>query len=156
MKKITRFTALVGISAGLLFSGSWESVLAVPAGQRVRVETAQMKQTGAFVAASADALIIRTGEAGQVEIARSGITRVYMQKRSNRLRNTLIGLGVGVAAGAVLYGTIGQIFRSEGAESGGFLAAPIAIGAAVGAALPTGGMKRIYDAGKDSGAYGPR
>ena len=145
MKTIMNVAILAAFCTGSQFAASWESVIAAPAGLKVRVETSQAKQTGTLVEATSDAVIIRTGSTGQVSIARADIRRVYAQTRSNRLRNTLIGLGVGVAVGAVLYGTIGQVFRSEGAESGGFLAAPVAIGAAVGVALPTGGMKRIYD-----------
>ena len=52
---------------------------------------------------------------------------------------------VGVAAGAVLYGTVGEILRNETGDEPGVLVVPIVIGAGVGPVIPTGGWKKIYD-----------
>lgn len=132
--------------AVLPLPASWDDVQTIWPGEITRVETAQGRKTGEFVSATTDRITLRLAGRGDSAFARTEVRRVSVQTRSHRLRNTLIGAGVGAAVGVALYTTLGQWFRSEGAESGGFLVAPIAIGAAVGAVLPTGRMERVYDA----------
>lgn len=115
---------------------SWESVAALTAGSRIRVESAHEKRNGTMVSVSGDALTCHDGESGNVTVPRSEVRRVYLQSSSRRLRNTVIGTAIGVAAGAVLYGTLGRLFRNEGQESGYLFAVPIAAGAGIGAAMP--------------------
>jgi hypothetical protein len=84
---------------------------------------------------------------GTVAVSRGDVQRVYVRTKSHRARNAIIGTAIGVAAGAVLYGTLGSWFRNEGREDTGWmLAVPIGVGAGVSAALPTGTMRKIYDA----------
>jgi hypothetical protein len=128
-----------------LFCADWKPVSAIAAGTKVRVETAAMKQTGTLVSVSEESIQITTDK-GEVSIARADVERVYISTKGHRVRNTIIGTVIGVAAGVTLYSTLGVLFRNEGQEgSGAMLAIPIGIGTAVGAALPTGRMKKIYD-----------
>ena len=77
---------------------------------------------------------------------------MYSQSQSHRVRNTMIGTVVGVAVGVTLYGTLGALFRNESADdTTPMLVAPMAVGAALGAVLPTGRMMKIYDAKDESG-----
>ena len=131
-------------------TSAWNIVGAVEQGRRIRVETSVKKYTGTFGNLS-DVAIMLQSETGQVSIPRSEVVRVYAQSQSHRVRNTLIGVGVGAAIGIATYGTLGTLLRNEGGENTGVLiAAPTGIGAAIGAVLPTGGMKKIYDAKEDS------
>jgi hypothetical protein len=130
-----------------IFGADWTRVTALRAGETVRIETASGKQTGRFISASDEAVRFTSGGGLEVSVARSEAKRVYVQSQSRRVRNTIIGAAVGVAVGAVIYGTLGTLFRNEGDEQTGYmLALPIAAGTAVGAALPTGSMKKVYDA----------
>jgi len=128
----------------------WQGLEALESGHKIRVETAKGKQTGTLVRLSDDAITFHSGRVGEVTIPRSEVTRVFAQSDSHRVRNTVIGLAVGAAIGAVLYGTIGQLFRNEGAESAGFLGVPIGVGTAIGAALPAHSMVVVYRTAKPS------
>ena len=129
-----------------VFGADWARVIALRAGEPVRVETASGKQTGHFVAATDDTLRFAANGGAEISVARPEVKSVYARSKSHRVRNTIIGAAIGVAAGAVIYGTLGALFRNEtNDETGYMLAVPIAVGTAVGAALPTGSMKKIYD-----------
>ena len=124
---------------------TWDSIRAIPQGHNIRVHTGGQKQTGTFVDVDESTLRFKTAAGAEVTVPRSEVTRIYSQSRSHRGRNFLIGTVVGVAVGAVFYGTFGRMLENEGAEAGGVLFVPIAVGSAVGAALPTGTMKLVYD-----------
>jgi hypothetical protein len=131
-------------------SSAWNIVGAVGQGHKIRVETPARKYTGTFVGISDSAISLQS-ESGQVSVPKGDVMRIYSQSRSNRIRNTLIGAGIGAAIGITTYGTLGTLLRNEGGEhTGVLLAAPIGAGTAIGAALPTGGMKKIYDAKEDA------
>ena len=128
-----------------LFCADWKPVSAVSAGTKVRVETAAVKQTGTLLSVSDQSIQIATDK-GELSIARADIERVYVSTKGHRVRNTIIGAAIGAAAGVTLYSTLGSWFRNEGRDdTAGMLVAPIGVGTAVGAALPTGRMKKIYD-----------
>ena len=124
---------------------SWENIRAVRMGERVRVDTAQSKQNGILESIDGDAITFRSDGNRVLTISRADVTRVYTRSRSHRVRNLLIGTGVGAAIGAVLYGTIGEIIRNETRDAPGLLLFPIGIGAAIGAAMPTGGWTKVYE-----------
>ena len=145
MLKMTVFAVFLLQTA--VFGADWGRLSAIRAGETVRIETASGNQTGRFISASENNVRFTSDGGAEVSVARSDAKRVYVQSKSRRVRNTIIGAAVGVAVGAVIYGTLGTLFRNEGDEQTGYmLALPIAAGTAVGAALPTGSMKKIYDA----------
>ena len=125
---------------------AWDTLASIDQGHRIRIETSAKKYTGSF-GASVDSIRLNAGD-GEISIARSEVVRVYLQSRSSRLRNTLIGAGIGTALGVTAYSTLGRLLRNEGGQhtEASLLVSPIAIGAAVGAVLPTGSMKKVYDA----------
>jgi hypothetical protein len=108
----------------------------------VRVETVTQRQTGHVVSVSDDSIRLDS-----TSVPRSEITRVYAQSASQRKRNTIIGAAIGVGIGIAMYATLGRLLGNEGAEGTELLAiVPAAAGAAIGAAVPTGRMKKVYDA----------
>jgi hypothetical protein len=137
------------IAATLCYAqpAAWDALGSIDQGHRIRIETSAKKYTGAFVGASGDAIRLNAKD-GQISISRTEVVRVYLQSHSSRLRNTLIGAGIGTAVGVIAWSTLGRLLRNEGAQDteSRILAPPIAIGAAVGAVLPTGSMKKVYDA----------
>lgn len=132
-----------------LFGADWTRVTELPANAIVRVETATGKQIGTLLSVSDEAMRFTTKEGTDLSVGRPEIRKVYVRTKSHRVRNAIIGTAAGVAVGAVIYGTLGVLFRNEGREDTAYmLAVPIGIGSAVGAALPTGSMKKIYDAAR--------
>lgn len=141
--------ATVACLHSALFGADWTRVTELPANAIVRVETATRKQTGTLLSTSDEALRFTTKEGTEYSVGRTEIQKVYARTKSHRVRNAIIGAAVGVAVGAVIYGTLGGLLRNEGRDDTAYiLAVPIGIGSAVGAALPTGSMKKIYDAAK--------
>lgn len=135
------------IALGQSAASDWARVEATKKGDQVRIETADKKKhRGVFVSASGTDVSATLRDGAQVNVPKSDVRRVYIQSKSRRLRNTIIGTAVGVAVGIALYATVGQYFRNEGqGGSEAMLIAPIAAGAALGA-LPSSRMQKIYDA----------
>ena len=141
--------ATVACLHSALLGADWTRVAELPANAVVRVETATGKQTGTLLSVSDEVLRFTTKEGTDVSVGRAEIRKVHVRTKSHRVRNAIIGTAVGVAVGAVIYGTLGALFRNEGRDDTALmLAVPIGIGSAVGAALPTGSMKKVYDAAK--------
>ena len=133
------------LCAGLMYAQDpWARVQSVPAGQQVRVETAAQKHTGQLVSVSEESVRLDT-----ITVPRSEVTRVYARSASHRKRNAIIGTAIGAGVGIAVYATLGLLLRNEGAEGTEvLLVVPAAAGAAIGAAMPTGRMKKIYDANR--------
>jgi hypothetical protein len=135
---------LIMFYAGIAF-GQWNAISTVGEGHKIRVETAANKYKGTF-SSSSDTAVKLISREGEVSVPREEVLRVYSQSKSHRTLNTVIGTGIGVAIGVVLYATIGALLRNEsGSETAPLLVLPMAGGAALGAALPTGRMVKIYD-----------
>jgi hypothetical protein len=149
--------------AAVLFSASmraqptrdWASLGHTPtitAGAEIEARTTDKKRyRGQFRAADDDALVLTTAS-GEQRLARATVSRVSVKKPGHRLRNTLIGLGIGAAAGLTL-GAIadarctGDCIEGKtplGKEAGTGLGA--LIGTIIGVAVPTGGWREVYRA----------
>jgi hypothetical protein len=150
MQSIGYLLALILCSTQLAMAAAdaaWTAVAALTPGQTVRVQTATERHDGVLASVSDSAVTLTPKLGGTVSVDRTNVQRVYVRKGSHRVRNTIIGAAVGVGVGAVIYGTLGSWFRNEGHESTEYmLAVPIAVGTGIGAALPSGGMHKIYDA----------
>jgi hypothetical protein len=100
---------------------------------------------GQFQAAQAEDITLRQS-AGDQTYARKDVQRVYFKDKNHRLRNTLIGagIGVGLAALAVKANHMGE---NTGIRSIGW-AWPVGIGVfgGIGAAMPTGRWLLVYRA----------
>jgi len=114
---------------------SWESVMQVPEGQRLKVVDMKWKAwTGEFVSATEDAITIRTVK-GEVTLGRDSVFRVTDLGWSKRGRNAAIGFVVGTAVGGVLLRHPGDL-----TALGAFMLATGMFGwpgAAVGATFPS-------------------
>jgi hypothetical protein len=119
-----------------LHAQSWEELRSLKPGDRVNVlDSAGREHKGVFRTVSADAISLRTNTSEEA-IERSRVRRVQVRSNSRRLRNVLIGVGIGVAAGVTLDQTLGARLRNEGNQSGrpATYIAPIGLLAGVGAA----------------------
>ena len=119
---------------------SWDSVRALQPGTQVRVEELSGKEhRGKVASVSAEAISVDTGR-GREAVERTRVRRVEVRAPSRRLRNGLIGAGIGLAVGLLADNTLGAYFRNEAGEGGGARAvtyiAPIGVFGAIGAAIP--------------------
>jgi hypothetical protein len=150
-------------AAALIFSAAtwaqpardWLSLGHAPeisAGAEIEARTAGNKRyRGQFNAADADALVMTTAS-GQQRLARATVVRVSVKKPGHRGRNTLIGLGIGAAAGLTLGAVADARCTGKCIEGnmplGKEIGTPFGalIGAIIGVAIPTGGWREVYRA----------
>ena len=133
------------ICTNLLNGGpkTWDAVGRLRPGTPVAVVTNSCSAIGQVVSSSTEDLTIRTN-GREHKFARSEILRVTSRARSKRLRNMLIGAGIGVGISLLADRTIGTYIRNETSSNvRPFIwTVPIAAGAGIGAALP--GYPVIY------------
>jgi hypothetical protein len=140
MFRIVVFGSMLLLGFVRLQAQSWDSVSRLQTGTEVRVEDSKgQDHRGRVRSVSAEAISIDTGH-GQEAIERAQIRRVEVRAPSRRLRNGLIGAGIGLAVGLLTDNTLGAYLRNESGESTGARAvtyiAPIGIFGAIGASLP--------------------
>jgi len=139
--------ALPCVSSAQSNQSSWENLNTLRPGQKIEVvETNLKKDTGRFAAVSDDAIRINEST-GEQSIPRASVMRVTLRHNKHRLRNALIGGGVGAGAGAVLAAVADtpcppmQSFCinpiSRGGAAGIGAAAGFIPGAVVGAVIPS-------------------
>ena len=122
---------------------TWAAVGRLTPGTPVEVVTSSGPEMGQVVSSSTEDLTIRTN-GREHKFARSEILRVTSRARSKRLRNMLIGAGIGVGVSLLADRTIGTYLRNESSSNGRpfIWTIPIAAGAGIGAAFP--GYPVIY------------
>jgi hypothetical protein len=148
MKMPIRALALFALAASAAFSQSWDSLGGLKPGDPIVVlDSTGNVHKGPFRAYTADTIRIETRK-GEQAIERTRVQQVQLRTRPRRLRNVLIGAGIGVALGVAVDHTVGTYLRNEAGEGSGTRAisyiAPIAIFSAIGAALPN--YRTIYRA----------
>jgi hypothetical protein len=146
MFRIVVFASMLLIGFVRLEAQSWDSVSRLQAGTQVWVQDSKgQDHRGRISSVSADAISIETGH-GQEAIERVQVRRVEVRAPSHRLRNGLIGAGIGLAVGLLTDNTLGAYLRNESGESSGTRAvtyiAPIGVFGAIGAAFPA--QRTIY------------
>lgn len=126
----------------------WTNLQRIHPGEEVHVVRSDKKSAdGRFVSASAEAITLDIS-GGALTVPRSEVVRVTKRRPSHRMRNTLIGLGIGAAVGLVLDQTLGAIARNEGGINSDRIIAlnwivPLSAGAGIGAATG-GGEETVY------------
>jgi hypothetical protein len=144
-----------GVSANARPVSDWASLTrtsTISPGSEVQAITTDNKHwRGMFHAADDDSLIFSISGKEQ-RLARATVSRILVRTPGRRLRHTLIGLGIGTAAGLTLGAVVdarctGNCIeggRHLGIEAGAGLGA--LIGVVIGAAVPAGGWREIYRA----------
>ena len=132
-------TVLAGLALNLPLCGqSWDTLKSLKPGESIKVlDSAGKESKGAFRAVG-DAAITLAGGSAEISIERSRIRRIQVRAGSRRLRNVLIGTGIGLAIGITVDQTLGTYLRNETGDSGraATYAAPIILFGGIGAALP--------------------
>lgn len=129
MRTFVLFMCVLGISCATLAQtnhGSWANLARLTPGQKIQiVETTNQQHSGTFAGVS-DSAISFNSAAGLQSVPRESVKSVKLPNHSHRLRNALIGGGVGAGAGGGI--------TAAAYESHGFLGGK-GTGAAVGAVL---------------------
>ena len=138
MSRITVVAVLLACGLSLQ-AQTWDVLRGLGPGDRIKVvETTHQEHKGTFTASSERGISLETGK-GVVEIERARVHRVEIRAGSRRVRNILIGVGIGLAVGVAVDQTAGTYLRNEIGENGGAraltYAVPIALFAGIGAAL---------------------
>src|SRR5215831_5550108 len=138
---ISLLLALVSVelAPALPLSETWESLGKVNSGAPIEVVTSDRVERGEFVSSSTESLTIQTRR-GEQRFLRQEVVRVVSRRQSRRLRNVLIGVGVGAAIGLVTDQTLGTYLRNEsnpGSARPLIWILPIALCGGIGAAFPS-------------------
>ena len=134
--------------------GSWDDLKKLAPGDQIQVVLNDGKSyRGHFQALGDNGIVVRLTAAEQT-FARETVLRVSVKGQSHRLRNALIGLATGAGVGVIVgvaspelgQGTCaqGSCVNAESASVAGFVGG--ALGAGIGAAIPTGGWRDVYRA----------
>ena len=131
---------------------SWENLKQLRAGQKVEVVDAKMKTSnGKFISLTDEAITLREGK-NDVTLPRAEVVRVSIGNTSHRMRNVLLGAGIG--GGIAIAATAVPLLASSNEGNGcAVCAAGIAAGFGGGAALGLiPGHKTIYRATSTQGS----
>jgi hypothetical protein len=125
-------------------SSEWGDLTKLKPGQLIRVELNDARSyEGLFQAAHAEDITVRQSARDQT-YARKDVQTVYFKDKNHRLRNTLIGAGIGVGLAAVAV-KANHTGENTGIRSIGWVW-PVGIGVfgGLGAAMPTGRWLLVY------------
>ena len=129
-------------------ANQWSNVQSLRKGEQVGVIQANRRRVeGRFESATDSRITVRADQ--EISLEKSDVVRVYRPARRGRWFGAVIGGAIGVAAGAVVDGTVGHYFRNEGGspDRGVITAIGGAAGAGIGA-VATGGYRTVYQRGK--------
>jgi len=132
------FTALAADLA------QWDNLRELRRGQRIGVVQSDLSRVeGSFEAFTDSVISLRADR--EIVVTKDKVVRVYRRPRIARGIRAAIGGAIGIVAGVVLTGTVGERYRNEGLDvpAGWWVAGGAGVGAAVGA-LTGGGYKTLY------------
>ena len=144
MKLLLIALANVALALAAPASKTWDSLGHLNPGAPVEVVTNDHVERGEFASVSTESLIIHTRD-GERRFSRAEVVRVVSRGQSHRMRNMLIGAGVGAGVALIADQTLGAYLRNESnPESARPLiwSLPIAAGGGIGALFP--GYPVIY------------
>jgi hypothetical protein len=147
----TKLTLLMMLAAAAAIAqkNNWANVKSVPVGGEIRVSLEGGKSYRGQLQSLTDEALIIVAASSQETLARAQIRKIATKGDSHRLRNTLIGFGVGAGAGlAIGAGEDAQCsphcFLGNDIGKAIFTPMGAAVGAIVGVAWPTGRWHEIY------------
>lgn len=129
----------VGLAVAAPASKTWESLGQLNSGGPIEVVTSDRSEKGEFVSSSTESLTIHTPH-GEERFDRKEVMRVVSRAQSHRMRNVLIGVGVGAAVGLITDQTVGKYLRNEANPASArplIWTVPIAVCGGIGAAFPS-------------------
>ena len=143
MKLVTGLL-LAAVCASAADTSDWSNIGGIARADEVRVIKSDGKSLrGQFSAVTTDSLVVIAGGASQT-IARTDVKRVSTKKKGHRVRNTLIGAGVGTAVGAAIGASAHNDEGFFAIAEEVLIPSGAAVGALIGAVIPTGGWRDVY------------
>lgn len=143
LSRIVLMLPILPLVAAAQVPSNWENVRALAPGTQVRVAAgpSQKPVEGVLESVTDSALVLR-GPTGPQSFARPQIASVSVRK-GHRVRNALIGLGVGTAAGALIGFGVGHAGCDK---SGGWCGFDESLAAAIGggAGLVSGSLVGVF------------
>ena len=150
MLSVHRASALLPIlsliATGQAPASNWDSVKVIAPGTEVRVTAGSSQPIRGKLGTVTDKDLVINPGTGPQSFARPEIRGVSVKKKGHRLRNTLIGMGAGTAAGLGIGGAAASGckkllcgFAVPVYGAFGFIA-----GTVTGLVLPTGGWRQVY------------
>jgi hypothetical protein len=131
-------------------AGDWNTVKALTTGTEVRITTGSRTVSGKVDRITDDTLVMTSGKGSEM-FTQEEVSRVSVGKQGHRARNALIGLGVGAGAGlgigAVVDARTTCRFVCIFPNAGKVVLTPLGavVGTVVGAVIPTGGWREVYE-----------
>ena len=132
----------------------WNDIKQLAAGQQIRIVLNDAKSYEAkFQSVTDEAVVVRLAT-GERTFERQNVLRVSTRGKRHRGRNALIGLAFGASAGVIVAAASPELGTGKCAQGSCVDAGTIsqlgivggAVGAGVGAAIPTGGWRDVYRA----------
>ncbi len=150
MRLLIGILLAAGVALAQTAHTDWANVKRLAAGEEIRVSMSDGKSFRGQLQSATDESLIMVAASSQQTLARPQITKIATKSASHRVRNTLIGLGLG--AGAGLAGGAVEDHSScagrcgFGNNLGKVIFTPIGalVGTVVGLAWPTGGWHEVY------------
>ena len=140
-------------------ASQWDTVKMLAPGTEVRVASANAKPIQGALESVTDSALMLTQAGGPKSFSRTQILSVSVKGKGHRLRNAMIGLGVGTAAGVAIGFGVGHAQANNCSKQGGWFCgldegADMAMGGVaglIGGTLTgvfwhTGGWRKIYSA----------
>jgi hypothetical protein len=117
---LTLFVILTLLSQSILgqVRGSWEGVKTIPPGDELEVSLRNGQTMRGRLISTSDTALTLTHEKKPTDISSGDVRRVYRFISKSTKRSTLIGLGIGAAAGGVTGGVAVSRGPGEPNESG--------------------------------------
>jgi hypothetical protein len=152
------FPLVAFVAAAQQPASNWENLKTVAPGTQVRVVSGtSLKPIQGRLGSVTDTDLVLGRGASQQSFLRPQVSGVFVEKSHHRLRNALIGLGVGTGAGLLIGFGVGHAQESGCRKSGGWFCgldagvetgvggvAGLLGGSLLGAFWPTGGWRKIY------------
>jgi len=139
MKSLLLGLLTTGLVLAAPATKSWDNLNQLTPGAPIEVFTADRAETGEFVSSSTESLTIHSNR-GEQKFLRPEVLRVLSRAHSRRMRNTLIGVGVGAAVALAVDQSLGRFLRNESNPSSArplIWTLPIALCGGIGAAFPS-------------------
>jgi hypothetical protein len=128
-------------------STNWNAVKTLMPGTDVQILSGSRTLRGKIDGVTDDAIVVRSRK-GPETFKQSEVTRVSLRRNGHRTRNALIGLGIGAGAGLGVGAAADASCKSFcfGGNLGKEVFTPVGalVGILVGALIPTGGWREIY------------
>jgi hypothetical protein len=126
----------------------WGNLSRLRAGERIEVIRMNMKNVkGEFQSSSGEALVVRS-EGTDTSIPRADVMRISTREKSKRLRNVLIGMAIGGAAGLAVGAATDASFSEDDEHIAKTVFTPIGLGAGAALGAAFAGFETIYRAPK--------